>query len=264
MCSSDLIARERLEREMDVAKDIQAGTFPDAPPAVPGWDIAGASEPAEFCGGDAYDVVPLKDGEIAAAGTDPDGFVLAIADATGHGIASALSSVQMRGMLRLGLRLQQPIVKIAEEVNAQLCEDMPDGRFVTAWFARLDCATGAVQSISAGQGPILHYRRATDNFVSFSADMPPFAVFALPYAESDAQRYVIERGDVLVAITDGFYEAPDANKDRFEEDRVKAVVRACRDRPAREIMAAVKDAVHAFSEHRPLEDDQTGIVVRRT
>ncbi len=259
----DRIERERLEQEMDVAKGIQAGTFPGEFPLIPGWDIAGESQPAEFCGGDAYDVVPLAGDAVAAPGEDPDGYVLAIADATGHGIASALSSVQMRGMLRLGLRLRQPIVKIAEEVNAQLCEDLPNGRFVTAWFARLDGRTGDVHTVSAGQGPILHYRRATDDFASTSADMPPFGVAALPYTDADSQRHSMAPGDVLVAITDGFYEAPDAERSLFGEERVQDIVRANRDRPAREIFEAIKSAVHDFSGHRPLEDDQTGLIVKR-
>jgi phosphoserine phosphatase len=259
----DRIERERLEQEMDVAKDIQAGTFPGEFPLIPGWDIAGESQPAEFCGGDAYDVVPLAGDAIASPGEDPDGYVLAIADATGHGIASALSSVQMRGMLRLGLRLRQPIVKIAEEVNAQLCEDLPNGRFVTAWFARLDGRSGDVHTVSAGQGPILHYRRATDDFTSTAADMPPFGVAALPYSDGDSQRFTIAPGDVLVAITDGFYEAPDAERNLYGEERVQEIVRAMRDRPAREIFEAIKASVHDFSGHRPLEDDQTGLIVKR-
>ena len=260
----DRVERERLEREMDVAKEIQAGTFPGELPQAPGWDLAGESCPAEFCGGDAYDVIPLVDGAIAPEGAGPEEYVLAIADATGHGVASALSSVQMRGMLRLGLRLRQPIVKIAEEVNAQLSEDLPDGRFVTAWIARLDCRTGAVHTVSAGQGPILVYRRATDDFLSQGADMPPMGVFALPYSDADTQRFDLAPGDILVAITDGFYEAPNPVRDRFEEERVKEVVRANRDRPAAEIFRAVKEAVHAWSEHAPLDDDQTGLIVKRT
>ena len=259
----DRIERERLEREMDVARGIQAETFPGDIPQAPGWDIAGESCPAEFCGGDAYDVVPLTGGSIAPEGAVPEEYVLAIADATGHGVASALSSVQMRGMLRLGLRLGQPIVRIAEEVNAQLSEDLPDGRFVTAWIARLDCRTGEVHTVSAGQGPILVYRRADDSFESHAADMPPMGVFALPYSESDSRRFALAPGDVLVAITDGFYEAPDAARERFEEERVRAVVRAHRDRPAAEIFRAIKDAVHAWSGHAPLEDDQTGLIVKR-
>ncbi len=259
----DRIERERLEREMDVAKDIQAGTFPGEIPQADGWDIAGESQPAEFCGGDAYDVIALVDGGIAPAGAEPEEYILTIADATGHGVASALSSVQMRGMLRLGLRLRQPIVKIAEEVNAQLAEDLPDGRFVTAWIARIDCRSGAVHTVSAGQGPILTYRRATDDFLVHGADMPPLGVFALPYADEDSQRFAMEPGDILVAITDGFYEAPDADRERFEEDRVKEIVRANRDRTSREILDAIKSAVHSFSGHAPLEDDQTGLVIRR-
>ena len=259
----DRVERERLEREMDVAREIQAATFPGELPRATGWDLAGESVPAEFCGGDAYDVIALSGGVIAPEGAEPEEYVLAIADATGHGVASALSSVQMRGMLRLGLRLGQPIVKIAEEVNAQLAEDLPDGRFVTAWIARLDCRTGAVHTVSAGQGPILLYRRATDDFLVHGADMPPMGVFALPYADADTQRFAMEPGDVLVAITDGFYEAPDAERNRFEEERVKDLVRANRDRPAAEIFRAVKEAVHAWSGHRPLEDDQTGLVIVR-
>lgn len=259
----DRIERERLEREMDVAKDIQAGTFPSEIPQAPGWDVAGESNPAEFCGGDAYDVVGLVDGSIAPPGAEPQEYVFAIADATGHGIASALSSVQMRGMMRLGLRLRQPIVKIAEEINAQLCEDLPDGRFVTAWLARIDCRTGDVHTVSAGQGPILIYRRATDDFLSHGADMPPLGVFPLPYADEDSQRFRLESGDILVAITDGFYEAPNPGKDRFDEDRIKEIVRANRDRSSREILDAIKKVVHDFSEHQPLEDDQTGLIIRR-
>jgi phosphoserine phosphatase len=259
----DRIERERLEREMDVAKDIQAGTFPSKIPQAPGWDVAGESNPAEFCGGDAYDVVGLVDGSIAPAGAEPEEYVFAIADATGHGVASALSSVQMRGMMRLGLRLRQPIVKLAEEINAQLCEDLPDGRFVTAWLARIDCRTGDVHTVSAGQGPILIYRRATDDFLTHGADMPPLGVFALPYADEDSQRFRLESGDILVAITDGFYEAPSPQKDRFDEDRIKEIVRANRDRSSREILDAIKKVVHDFSEHRPLEDDQTGLIIRR-
>ena len=260
----DRIERERLEREMQVATDIQAGTFPEEIPPAAGWDIAGESRPAEFCGGDAYDVVPLAEGRIVdGQAAEPDEYVLTIADATGHGVASALSSVQMRGMLRLGLRLGQPIVKVAEEINAQLADDLPDGRFVTAWIARLDCRTGAVHTVSAGQGPILVYRRAEDRFESMVADMPPLGVFALPYSDADSQRFTLSPGDILVAITDGFYEAPDEARNRFEEERVAAVVRASRDLPAREIMDAIKSAVHGFSGHRPLEDDQTGIIVKR-
>jgi sigma-B regulation protein RsbU (phosphoserine phosphatase) len=259
----DRIERERLEREMDVAKEIQAETFPGEFALAPGWDIAGASEPAEFCGGDAYDVVPMAAGSIAADGVEPDGYVLTVADATGHGIASALSSVQMRGMLRLGIRLGQPLVRIAEEINTQLVEDLPNGRFVTAWFAHLDCATGEVHSISAGQGPIIVYRRAEDRFEISGADMPPLGVFTVPYGDEDSKRQSLEPGDILVAVTDGFFEAANAGRELFGEDRACDVIRRLRDAGATGIFAGLRDAAREFTSDAPLEDDQTGLVIVR-
>lgn len=260
----DRIERERLERELDVARGIQAETFPSELPEVAGWQIAAESKPAEVCGGDAYDVVGLLDGALVDPSQSPDTLVLMLADATGHGIASALSAVQMRGMLRVALRLKNPVVRLAEEINAQLCEDLPDGRFVTAWFARVSCKTGAVHAWSSGQAPILLYRAATDEFVTYNADAPPFGVFPLPYEEHEAQNFTMEPGDLLIAITDGFYEAPAATGGaRMNEEMVKALVHQRRNGTPREILDHIKAEVHKWSGPGPLEDDQTAVILKR-
>lgn len=260
----DRIERERLEREIDVARRIQAGTFPSGYAVARGWEIAAESRPADSCGGDAFDVVPMRGDAVDDDGGDPDGYVLSIADATDHGVASALSSVQVRAMLRLGLRTGRPIVRIAEQVNAQLCRDLPDGRNVTAWFARLDAATGDVHAVSAGQGPILVYRRATDAFEVHGADQPPLGVVPVPYDDAESRRFRLGAGDLLVALTDGYFEAPAADGgDRFGDARVMEAVRGARDVTAHEVLEALKHAVEAFTGGAPLEDDRTALVVRR-
>lgn len=260
----DRLARVRLEQELDVARSIQAETFPTDLPSLPGWDMAAESAPADQCGGDAYDVVPLVNGVPAEPDQAPDELVLMVADATGHGIASALSAVQMRGMLRVGLRLGHPIVRIAEEINNQLCEDLPDGRFVTAWFARVCCRTGQMEMWSAGQAPILLYRAETDTFTTYSADAPPCGVFPMPYAPEDAQRLTMQPGDLLVAITDGFYEAPAASgSERMDEDRIRQTIHEMRTGTARQIMDHVKQMVHTWSGGGTPEDDQTGVILKR-
>jgi sigma-B regulation protein RsbU (phosphoserine phosphatase) len=93
--------------------------------------------------------------------------------------------------------------------------------------------------------------------------MPPLGVVALPYADDDSQRYTLATGDILVAITDGFYEAADPARVLFDEDRIREIVRGARDRTAREILDAIKREVHAFTQHAPLEDDQTGLIIKR-
>lgn len=259
----DRIERERLERELDVARSIQAETFPSDLPELPGWDMAAESVPAESCGGDAYDVVPLTSGVPTKPGEEPDALVLMLADATGHGIASALSAVQMRGMLRVGLRLGHGVVRLAEEINAQLCDDLPDGRFVTAWFVQICSRTGKSEAWSSGQAPILLYRAATDDFVSYSADAPPCGVFAMPYSTDEAQHFTMEPGDLLIAITDGFYEAPSPSGPRMTEEMIKDLIHEKRAGTAREILDHVKQAVHAWSGPGPLEDDQTAVILKR-
>ena len=260
----DRIERERLEREIDVARRIQAGTFPSGYAVARGWEIAAESRPADSCGGDAFDVVPLLGDAVDDDGGEPDGYVLSIADATDHGVASALSSVQVRAMLRLGLRTGRPIVRIAEQVNAQLCRDLPDGRNVTAWFARLDAATGEVHAVSAGQGPILLYRRADDAFEVLGADQPPLGVVPVPYDDAESRRFRLGAGDLLVALTDGYFEAPAADGgDRFGDARVMEAVRGARDGTAHEVLEALKRAVESFTGGAPLEDDRTALVVRR-
>jgi serine phosphatase RsbU (regulator of sigma subunit) len=93
--------------------------------------------------------------------------------------------------------------------------------------------------------------------------MPPLGVVALPYSEDDSQHYVLASGDILVAITDGFYEAADPGRTLFDEDRIRNIVRGVRDCSSREILDAIKREVHAFTQHAPLEDDQTGLIIKR-
>ncbi len=202
----DRLARDRMERDLLVARTIQQQTFPSDLPHVAGIDVAAASVPADQCGGDAYDVLSLLGPSVCPPDGSPDAMLLLLADATGHGIGAALSSMQTRGMVRVGVRLGQPVDRIAIETNSQLCEDLPGGRFVTAWIARIEPSTGELESFSAGQGPLLIYRRDEDRFESLPTDGPPFGVFAWDEPVT-VTRATVATGDIVLALTDGFFEA---------------------------------------------------------
>lgn len=258
----DRIARDRMERDLLVARTIQQQTFPSDLPRVPGFDVAATSVPADQCGGDAYDVIALRRGTICPAGEAPDSLLLMLADATGHGIGAALSSMQTRGMVRLGVRLGQRVDRIAGEMNGQLCEDLPGGRFVTAWIAQLAPASGALESFSAGQGPLLIYRRRSDSFEQLPTDGPPLGIF--PWDEpATITRASLDPGDMLLALTDGFFEAESPDGDQFGQVGVERVVRSMRDETAAAILRAIADAVLDHTHNGPAADDRTGIVVVR-
>ncbi|MBM4113205.1 MAG: GAF domain-containing protein [Phycisphaerae bacterium] len=258
----DRLARDRMERDLLVARTIQQQTFPSDLPHVPGIDVAATSVPADQCGGDAYDVLALLDGAVCPPDSAPNALLLLLADATGHGIGAALSSMQTRGMVRVGVRLGQTVDRIAEETNSQLCEDLPGGRFVTAWIGRLSPDTGALESFSAGQGPLLIYRRATDCFESLPTDGPPLGVFAWedPVAVT---RTTVGAGDIVLALTDGFFEAEAPEGGQFGQSGVESIVRRHRDAPAATILKALADAVLDHTANGPAADDRTGIVLVR-
>ena len=261
--AEDQLERMKLEEEMGVARSIQQGSFPSALPEVSGYEIAARSTPAEQCGGDAFDCVGLAGRGIADEGAAAERVLLLLADATGHGVGPALSSMQARGMTRLGARLGQSLSDIVREVNGQLCQDLPPGRFVTAWFGLLDPVTHSVESLSAGQGPIYVYRYAEDRFDFIDSDAMPFGVTSAGFMPDSSQRIQLEAKDILLVITDGYYEAMNPSGEQWGEAAVHGVVRSLRDRPCGEILDALDRGSLAFCKAHSTQDDRTAILVRR-
>ncbi len=259
----DHLARAKLEEEMHVARTIQQGSFPTALPQLDGYELAARSTPADDCGGDAYDCIGLDDSGVVEQGERADRAMFLLADATGHGVGPALSSMQARGMTRLGARLRTSLLDTAREVNNQLCQDLPSGRFVTAWLGILDRRTHSVESFSAGQGPLFVYRYAEDRFEPIDTDAPPFGVIAFGFPCEASQTVTLNPRDLLVVLTDGYYEAMSPDGTQWGDPAVLDVVRTLRDRPCTEILDALDAGSLAFSQAPSTADDRTAIIVRR-
>jgi sigma-B regulation protein RsbU (phosphoserine phosphatase) len=165
-------------------------------------------------------------------------------------------------MLRVAVRMSPDLSEIATHMNQQLCADLPTGRFITSWLGELDASNGNLSTLSAGQGPLLRYRAANDEFETRSADVPPFGLFDTGTLEVPPP-VRLERGDIYAAISDGIYEAADPDDAMFGEDRTMQVIREHRDSPAETILSAVREAAETFARGRPPDDDRTIIIVRR-
>ncbi|MCZ6611792.1 MAG: SpoIIE family protein phosphatase [Planctomycetota bacterium] len=263
----DRLVREKLERDLQLARSIQQSTFPMCLPALAGFDIDAWSEPAEETGGDAYDVIGYQAAGTAApilgSAQDVDRAVLLLADATGHGIGPALSVTQVRAMLRMAVRIGAELPRIVRHLNNQLCDDLPSGRFVTAWLGELNATDHTLRSFSAGQGPLLRYDAARDTFDMVESDAMPFGI--MRDLEVEIARPILMRpGDLFAVISDGIFEAMDRAGRQFGPERVVDVLSAHHRRSPQRIMAAIRDAVNAFTDARPAGDDRTAIVIKRT
>lgn len=247
-----LADKQRIERDLAVARGIQQSLLPKAPPDVPGFDIAGWNRPADETGGDYFDFVALAGG----------GAAFAIADATGHGIGPALVAAEARALFRALVASDAELAPLVGRVNDLLCEDLPEGRFVTVGFGIVDPDRGSLRLLSAGQGPLLVYR-ATDGAITEidSHGLPLGLMPGMPY---DAETVVpLAPGDMLVLLTDGFYEWAGPDGVQFGTERVAAILRHHAARPAAEVIDELRAGVEAFAAGTVQGDDLTAVIVKR-
>ena len=247
----ELVAKEKMERELEVARQIQVSFLPKFMPKVAGYELAGWSRPADSTGGDVYDVV-------ASAGRA----VLLLGDATGHGIGPALSVTQVRSMLRMALRLGGDLDAVFGHLNDQLSDDLPLNRFVTAFLGILDPLAHTLTYQSAGQGPVLHLgadgsTRALDTTAAPLGMLPGLRApkaLSLSFAP----------GDIVALITDGVYERESPAGAEMGSDAVVDIIRSHTGAPLAEIVQRIVAACDAFGGAAPQADDMTLLLVRRS
>ena len=245
--------KQRIQRDLNIARDIQQGLLPNEQPLISGFDVAGWNRPAEETGGDFFDFLPLDDDRLAVV----------IADVTGHGVGPAIMMAGARALIRGGLRGVTGLDRAVTDVHQLLCLDMPEGRFVTAFCGLLSAAAGTVEFMSAGQGPILLYEAASGDVSELPAQGLPLAFFPEAVYENPT-RIELAIGDVLVLLTDGFYEWDRADGESFGQERVCELIRRHHHLPATDLIEHLFEAVVEFSAGGPQLDDLTAVIVRRT
>lgn len=262
----DRTVREKLEREIEVARRLQQQTFPKQLPQPEGYEIVGFSEPADRTGGDAFDAIPLwcdnTRWRASGEGKPVHGAMLLMADATGHGVGPALSVTQARSMLRMGARLGTELDRVARHMNEQLCEDLVTGRFITAWLGLLDARENLLHSVSAGQAPLLVLRASKGEVENRDADVLPLGIMRgleLPAREP----IVLAPGDAFIALSDGFYESQNHHGEQFGVKRVASIVKHTACEGADAMLGAIKRELGLFTNHAPAEDDRTALIVLR-
>jgi len=246
-----LIEGEKLRQELEMARIVQQSTLPSSMPEVAGYDVFGTFQPAGLTGGDTFDLANLE-----------QGLLVVLADATGHGIAPALSVTQMQAMLRIAFRLGASLETAFTQVNNQLAATLPPDRFITAFIGLLDAPQHRLRFHSGGQGPILHYRAATGECVRHKPTSFPLA--AMPVTTlRPAVTIELAPGDLVLLLSDGIYEYRSADGDEFGEGRVSEMARRHHGLPMQEFSAHLLAEVKAFARGAPQEDDMTVVLLKR-
>lgn len=255
----------KLQRDLEIARQIQQSTFPDRLPQLPGFDLAVYSEPAEETAGDTYDVIGLgRDGDghpILGVERVEERVFFLLADATGHGIGPALSVTQVRAMLRMAVRLDASLAKIARFLNQQLWGDLPADRFITAWLGELDIQTGVLKSFSAGQGPLLHFQHGNQQVVEVKPDTPPFGI--LPTIKTTPTIVKLAKGDIFAVLSDGFYEAEAPDGAFYGETAIVDLIKHHHGENCEQMLSAIHGEIEIFTAGAKPDDDRTAILIKR-
>ena len=252
------VKKREIEQALDLARRIQQGLFPDVPPTIEGFDVAGVSVQADDTGGDYYDFIPTSD----------DRWVIVVSDVTGHGIGPALLGASTRSYLRALITFAagadsqnlNPDTLIAR-LNALLAEDLHEGRFVTMMLALLDPTQRRLTYASAGHEDGLHLPAGADAFSRLEATGFPLGIMK-DYPVEDARSIDLAPGDLVVFTTDGIAETFNAQRKPFGDDRLKEAIRRARTGTAPAILDDIKNTVAEFRAGAPQADDLTIVTLR--
>ena len=245
--------RERVNREIEIAREVQERLFPQEMPRLSGASVAGHCRPAQGVGGDYYDVFPLEDGRLG----------LAIGDVSGKGISAALLMASLRASLR-GVTLDNPrdFAKLMDKVNRLVYEASADNRYATFFFGALHPVTRVLECVNAGHNAPLVLRQKAEglDILRLEADGP--VVGLLPFAPYSEQTLQLEPGDLLITYTDGISEAMTRDDEEWGEDRMVAAAAAANGATAPEILKTILAAADRFTAGAPQHDDMTLLILK--
>ncbi len=251
--ADEVAQRERLNREVEIAREVQERLFPQILPAIAGLDYAGHCRPALGVGGDYYDFLALPQGHLGVA----------IGDVSGKGIAAALMMASLQASLRgEATRAPENLAAAVSSINRLVYETSAENRYATFFYGQYDPATGTFDYVNAGHNPPMLFHSADGKWSVTRLDIGGTVVGlvkSFPYQQGSVR---LTHGDILVAYTDGISEAMNASEEEWGEDRMMNTVESCNGLPARELLHHVFTAADAFVAGAKQHDDMTLVVLR--
>jgi sigma-B regulation protein RsbU (phosphoserine phosphatase) len=254
----ETLEKKALEKELEVAREIQMGLLPKDNPKIQGFDVAGQNLPSKQVGGDYYDIIQL----------DETHHLFAIADVTGKGTPASLLMANMQASLRAFCSMfsaaTTPVATwlpdIVGKINDIIYANTPPDKFITFFCGVLNVKTKTFQYVDAGHNPpyVVHpdgSLQLLDKGGLILGIMPLFA----PY-ETDV--ITLASGDVLYLFTDGVTEAMNAQREEFGEPRLEALLKRLNRNTALDILLETLAAVKAFEPEGEQHDDITAIVLK--
>ena len=250
--ADEVAHRERLNREVEIAREVQERLFPQKLPPIAGLDYAGHCRPALGVGGDYYDFLALPKDRLG----------IAIGDVSGKGIAAALMMASLQASLRSeATRAPENLAAAVSSINRLVYEASASNRYATFFYGEYDPASGRFDYVNAGHNPPLLLDGGQRGTIT-RLEPGGTVIGLLENSEYEQGMVSLSPGDWLIAFTDGISEAMDLNDEEWGEDRLIEAIRSYRGDSAQELMIHLFAAATEFAGAAPQHDDMTLVVVR--
>lgn len=250
--SHELALRERLNRELEIAREVQQHLFPQHLPAISGLDYCGLCHPAREVGGDYYDFLQLPGGK----------FGIAIGDVSGKGIGASLMMASLGASLRSQAAIAANLTELIERVNSLVYGASSVNRYATFFYAQYDPRSRRISYVNAGHNPPVVLRRSHPECPLFRLEAGGPPVGLLPNARYEEASFALQPEDILVLFTDGISESMNSSDEEWGEERLIDLAQTCNGLPATEIMNRIMTAAQAFAHGAPQHDDMTVVALR--
>lgn len=250
--ADEVAQRERLNREVEIAREVQERLFPQKLPPIEGIEYSGACRPASGVGGDYYDFLALPEGHLGVA----------IGDVSGKGIAAALMMASLQASLRgEAMRAPENLAAVIGNVNRMVYEASSANRYATFFYAQYDPHTRRLTYVNAGHNPPMLFHRDGQKLQINRLEIGGTVVGLLETFPYEQSAVTIAPGDVFIAFTDGISEAMNSADEEWGEAHLIETIQQCANLTPSEIISRIMQAADGFVAGAKQHDDMTLVVL---
>jgi len=246
----EAIEKEKIEKELELAAQIQKDLLPRENPKCEKFETAGSNIPCHQVGGDYYDFITI----------DPCHLGIIIADVSGKGVSASLLMASLRGALHSEVHPQYKLEDMAAKLNNFVHRSSAINRFITFFFCELNRESGELRYINAGHNPPLILNRKGEIHRLESCGL---CLGVFPSVSYQAKKVTLNPGDVALLFTDGITESQNKGKEEFTEERLINILKKHSNLSAQKLLEKIFDEIDSFISGADQTDDMTLVTIKR-
>lgn len=250
----EFLEKQKMEKELNVARNIQLALLPDKLPEISGYDLHALNIPAQFVGGDYYDVIKLNENE----------FAIVIADVSGKGMPASLLMANIQSAFHSFLRIYEELdfdlPEITSKLNSLIYDNTSADKFITFFWGILNNRDNTFKYINAGHNPPYHVKSNVVNELTEGGLMIGVMKDGITY---ESREIFLEKNDLVFLFTDGVSEAKDKQNEEFSEERILKVLEGNKNFETSKISENLLTELKVFTGDTNQFDDITTILIKR-